>query len=352
MPGEDDVNSLVRFFHLDHKLEVRITESEGNLKAMSSEESALLELRYGDRVQIVSFDDDGWAKLARGYGYIRANPRQLVKVGGSVDRACRIEAYLHALAARRRELKTESGKIDTRFTGLMNNLQDSLFNDEDLTVIAADTFENDSAMKSAMMIPQQEEAFVSDIGQTYSEDSALQKPHMLARQPTPPMASGLASCSMGSVFHAMTATLGGDEEVSSLSSIAPTSSADCLGLGPVLQEDHAQQRSIEQREEEVHPQARRSPPRTRELSAEAEAWRERYYQNNQRSRGVDFRTGFSGHQGLVNYMVHPHAYLDHQRVLPKMSSHSGLSRAIRPSKSSGGYPSPTYSHSHSREMDH
>ena len=56
-----------------------ITESEGNLKAMSSEESALLELRYGDRVQIVSFDDDGWAKLARGYGYIRANPRQLVK---------------------------------------------------------------------------------------------------------------------------------------------------------------------------------------------------------------------------------------------------------------------------------
>ena len=79
MPGEEDVDSLVRFFHLDHKLEVRITESEGNLKALSSEESALLDLRYGDRVQIVSFDDDGWAKLARGYGYIRANPRQLVK---------------------------------------------------------------------------------------------------------------------------------------------------------------------------------------------------------------------------------------------------------------------------------
>lgn len=78
MPGEEDVNSLVRFFYLDHKLEVRITESEGNLKAVSSEESALVDLHYGDRVQIVSFDD-GWAKLARGYGYIRANPRQLVK---------------------------------------------------------------------------------------------------------------------------------------------------------------------------------------------------------------------------------------------------------------------------------
>lgn len=79
MPGEEDVNSLVRFFHLDHKLEVRVSESEGNLKTISSEESALLDLQYGDRVQIVSFDDDGWAKLARGYGYIRANPRQLVK---------------------------------------------------------------------------------------------------------------------------------------------------------------------------------------------------------------------------------------------------------------------------------
>lgn len=80
MPGEEDVNALVRFFHLDHKLELRVTEGEGNLKTVSSEESALLQLHYGDRVQIVSFDDDdGWAKLARGYGYIRANPRQLVK---------------------------------------------------------------------------------------------------------------------------------------------------------------------------------------------------------------------------------------------------------------------------------
>lgn len=262
-----------------------------------------------------------------------------LSVGGSVDRACRIEAYLHALAARRRELKAESGKIDTRFTGLMNNLQESLYNDEDLTVIAADTFENDSKMKSVMMIPQEEA-----IGRTFSDDSDLQKPFTLARQPTPPMAGGFGACSMGSVFNAMSATLGGDEEVASLSSsIAPTSSADCLGLGPLLQQDHAQEQAIEQGEGQVHLQGRQSPPRTRELSAEAEAWRERYYQNQQRSRGVDFRTGFSGHQGLVNYMVHPHAYLDHQRALPKMSSHSGLSRAIRPSKSSGGYPSPTYS---------
>lgn len=77
MPSEEDVNSLVRFFHLDHKIEV--SHAEGNLKSPSSEDSGLIALHYADRVQIVSFDDDGWAKLARGYGYVRATPRQLVK---------------------------------------------------------------------------------------------------------------------------------------------------------------------------------------------------------------------------------------------------------------------------------
>jgi hypothetical protein len=77
MPTVEDVNSLVRFFHLDHKIEV--SHAEGQLKTASSEDSALIALHYGDRVQIVSFEDDGWAKLARGYGYVRANARQLVK---------------------------------------------------------------------------------------------------------------------------------------------------------------------------------------------------------------------------------------------------------------------------------
>lgn len=238
-------------------------------------------------------------------------------------------------------MKAESSKIDTRFTGLMNNLQESLFNDEDLTVIAAVTVENGDSKYAAIMIPQEENQHVH-IGQTFSDDSDLRKPHALARQPTPPMDAGLSACSMGSVFHAMTATLGGDDDsVPSISAIGPTSSADCLGLGTLLQEqEQAQEQAA------IGP----APPRTRELSAEAEAWRERYYQQQQRSRGVDFRTGLSGHQGLANYMVHPHAYLDHgQRAqLLKMSNHSGLSRAIRPSKSSGGYPSPSYSYS-SRE---
>lgn len=76
--SEDEVNALVRFFHLDHKLKVTNSENE-----YLKQETAPVQLKYGDRVQIVSLGDGDWAKLARGYGYIRANARQLVK--GEID---------------------------------------------------------------------------------------------------------------------------------------------------------------------------------------------------------------------------------------------------------------------------
>jgi len=254
-----------------------------------------------------------------------------------VDKACRLEAYLHALAARRRSLKAEGDKIDTRFTGLMNNLQASLFTDEDLTVIAADEFESDDG--SHIIIPQDNDN--ADLVENFSEDSVLLKPHALVRQPTPPMEGGL-SCSMGSVLQAMSATLGGDDE-SLAHSACPPLRADIRG-------NHSD--NLAQMQQKAHTQARMSPPRTRELSAEAEAWRERYYQEG-RNHGINFRTGMSGHQGLVSYMVHPHAYLDGQkRSLPKMSSHSGLSRSnTGRSTSQSGYNSatPSYSYSYSRD---
>ena len=252
------------------------------------------------------------------------------KVGGSVDRACRLEAYLHALAARRRELQAESIKVDTRFTRLMNSLQASLFNDEDLTVIPGDTFEDDDG---AFVVIPQDERNQSDLGQTFSDDSDLRKPYAVVRQATPPMEGGL-SCSMGSVFKVMSATLGGsDYDTSPQVASAPAA----------INERNA---STEGAQAPARAQARRTPPRSRELSAEAEAWRERYYQQR-KTRGIDFRTGLSGHQGLVSYMVHPHSYLDSAKhsSLPKMSNHSGLSRSTRPTNQSSWREAPSYSYS-------
>ncbi len=79
--GEEDVDALVRFFHLDHKLDVESSSSFGDdaaLKRTDTKEEPPAHLSYGDRVQIVSVDGD-WAKLGRGYGFVRASRNDLVK---------------------------------------------------------------------------------------------------------------------------------------------------------------------------------------------------------------------------------------------------------------------------------
>lgn len=84
---EEDVESLVRVYHLDkttsrdeqdsvhHSPEKRTPDMKDPLK-----------LSYGDRVQVVSVDG-GWAKLARGYGFVRADKNKLVK-GTYYKRIC------------------------------------------------------------------------------------------------------------------------------------------------------------------------------------------------------------------------------------------------------------------------
>eukprot|EP00980_Cylindrotheca_fusiformis_P019072 scaffold6433_cov125-Cylindrotheca_fusiformis.AAC.14 len=72
---EGDVETLVRFFHLEHNK----YESE-KWHASNEDISAKTQgkLSLGDRVQIVSMEN-GWAKLARGYGFVKADKMQLVK---------------------------------------------------------------------------------------------------------------------------------------------------------------------------------------------------------------------------------------------------------------------------------
>lgn len=70
-PENEDVDAMVRFFHLDHKLVMSSPDSSEN-------DLPPVNLAKGDRVQIVSIDD-GWAKIARGYGYVRCSNREIVK---------------------------------------------------------------------------------------------------------------------------------------------------------------------------------------------------------------------------------------------------------------------------------
>jgi hypothetical protein len=75
--SEEDVDTLVRFFHLSQKLDLENEYQEKTSEDLEKE-APPVKLSLGDRVQIVS-TEAGWAKLARGYGFVRADRHQLVK---------------------------------------------------------------------------------------------------------------------------------------------------------------------------------------------------------------------------------------------------------------------------------
>jgi hypothetical protein len=69
--ADEDVENVVRFFGIK-------TPRESQNHPTSPSSTNPLRLSYGDRVQVVSLEG-GWAKLARGYGYVRAEHQNLVK---------------------------------------------------------------------------------------------------------------------------------------------------------------------------------------------------------------------------------------------------------------------------------
>lgn len=79
---EEDVESMVRVYHLDQANSSREDDHDVEETKLTPEKVRFrkdpLKLSYGDRVQVVSVDR-GWAKLARGYGFVRAEMNQLVK---------------------------------------------------------------------------------------------------------------------------------------------------------------------------------------------------------------------------------------------------------------------------------
>jgi Zinc finger, C3HC4 type (RING finger) len=77
---DEEVDTLVRFFHLEHQHDIGESQThDDDLRTeLQYKETDPARLRWGDRVQIVS-TEAGWAKLARGYGYVRADKNRLVK---------------------------------------------------------------------------------------------------------------------------------------------------------------------------------------------------------------------------------------------------------------------------------
>lgn len=243
-------------------------------------------------------------------------------VGGFLDRACKFEALLRSLSIRRKELRIEQKRIDNQFIQLVNELQASLKDEEDLTVICANTFAvadqaieegdesapatDENSRKGIATVPSIEER---DENQ-FSMD--LHKPHALSRQPTPPLQTNRFSCFANGVFDT-------DDERPDL---LPTFSHPCIN--PISSLTAAADYSPSLFTSASHP----SP---RQMREGAMRWREREGRV-ENENGIDFRTGLSGHMALLSSHAYSHEYLDQPRSTTrttrrtnKMSSHTGLS---------------------------
>jgi hypothetical protein len=252
---------------------------------------------------------------------------------------------LLALSNRRKELRTEQSKVDNKFIRLMSDLQASLQNDEDLTVITADTFSPpmETIDDDSTIVEKEDEEAPEE-----RNDVDIQKPVALTRQLTPPNTGIRFGCFANGVFDSFD---GNDGERQGI-------------LASLSQQTVISPRSEEaQRREGSSTVAPRifpsvSHPSPSEMRAGARAWRELH--GRPAEKGINFRTGMSGHMGLLSTHSRPHEYLEGEEtsgapsetpttdtgmssrasaglapVNFRMSSHSGLTM----SKSRGGFMS-------------
>ena len=220
---------------------------------------------------------------------------------------------LCSLSNRRKQLRMEQSKIDNQFIRYINELQHSLQNDEDLTVILADTF---SAPVSAMST---DVATIEKEEKTSNADDYPQKP--IHRSVTPPLDSSQATrfaCFAGGVFGGS-----GDNTDESTDRLRFSFSNDFL-----------------RGSQDADPEASRLFPVTTNPSpsamrAGAQAWRELHIGTPVTDSSINFRTGMSGHMALLSTHAHAHEYLEpswlqQRQSTSRMSSHTGLTMPRMP----------------------
>jgi hypothetical protein len=252
-------------------------------------------------------------------------------VGSSVDRACKLEALLRLLSSRRKELRNEQKRVDNQFISMMNELQASLMSDEDLTVIAADTF-HDKKPKDFV----EEKIDKIDLEQPLSqeverndkyEDSTPLKPRPMERPMTPTSAIEPRGffCTSGDVFDAMIPLSTGSSSTRRQTPVLPhTSESPAIVKALARANSHGSSSTAESTPTRIFPSASVSNPSPSALRAGARAWREMH--GDHLLGGIDFRTGMSGHSALTSASSHPHDYLNsHSRTSFRgFSNHSGL----------------------------
>jgi hypothetical protein len=245
----------------------------------------------------------------------------LSTVGGTLDRACKLEAMLCSLSNRRKALRYEQSKIDNEFIRFINELQHSLKNDEDLTVILADTFSAplESSKLDISTIEKEEKSATPEERNDYP-----QKPPRVTTPPFELSRAGRFACFAGGVFG--DSGSGREQAAAALRSAGDNPEYNLLGLGG----------SQDSESEVCRLFGVTSQPSPSAMRAGAQAWREQHGRTASTDSSINFRTGMSGHMALLSTHAHSHEYLEPTwgmtRPTPTrmMSSHTGLTMPKMP----------------------
>lgn len=279
-------------------------------------------INYGDRVQVVNIVNK-WAKLARGYGYIYLESvSDLVKVGGPLDKACSMEAWLCSLSRSRNRLIEAKNGIEQDAFSLMSRLRETLEVDEDLTVIAAEAF-NITRTNSSQDEKNEDRDNSEKSSSTTDMISSTIVPAGLIRQGESDGAIEVVLTSEQSKFL--------ESALSSIRHIDPSiQTEECRDDDDNSHDDNPLHRI------QSAPSGNTYCPNA--VLAGAQEWRRRNGREESRRVIIDFRTGKSCHNGVSRTHLHhlrgSTENLYHQPTyssldLPKMSSHSGLSSNSR-----------------------
>jgi len=287
-----------------------IVQNSGKRLSMEDDEDYRLEhlrLKFGDRVQVVTIID-GWAKLARGYGFVQCErSSDLVKVGGALDKACNLEAMILSRSLRRNELRHEQTRVERDALVIMKEMQKTLNKEEDLTVIAAEAFSKADPPTKRRECRDEEDHFkLLRSSSTKSEDGLTKSTAAyVVRNEIRDESSGLL-CFPKGLLSFFTCNNGGSMDSTNTNNrLFPSTSR--IGQSDMV--------------------------------AGAQKWR--LNQGKEAVSGTDFQTGISGHHAMQSNEAHPHIFLEKELKevgsgLPKMSQHSGLTVTRRkPSLSFG-----------------
>lgn len=347
-----------------------------NLRRSAEDGNREMFLRYGDRVQVVSIVDK-WAKLARGYGFVYLQDQEdLVKVGNALDKAAQIESMIYALSSTREKLREAKSVTEMEAIDLLKELQSTLVQEQDLTVIGAEAFDlkadddvsekeqttscNSISGKSIVVESFDEEekieekaphhtVFDTPMYQALQRSSSI--PHPSDEDSFPVLATNnsengenlqsdylrrprqkFSTSSARSSFR-MESTFGSsrilkrlgsanflEEALENLTSFVRDGSC---GGGDVDMEFDTTTSHTENPRRNGH-----NTPSSRDMIAAAKLWRERNGKQASEYARVDFRTGMSGHSGFQS--SHAQGLNFDGSGSPrrassfKMSSHSGL----------------------------